>query len=60
MDQFLQPPFSSGFNDNIYHKGNISTMPDLDVFPLLEFKTLDLVVTKKMGTLGATFVLKNA
>ena len=27
-----------GFNDNIYHEGNPSKMPDFDVFSLLEFR----------------------
>ena len=27
-----------GFNDNIYHEGNLSKMPDFDVFSLLEFR----------------------
>ena len=30
----LQTPFSVGFNDNIYHKGNISKVPDFEVFSL--------------------------
>ena len=30
--KFLQSPFPLGFNDNIYHEGNISKMPGLDVF----------------------------
>ena len=30
--KFLQSPFPLGFNDNIYHEGNISKMPDFDVF----------------------------
>ena len=34
----LQAPFSLGFNDNIYHEGNISKMPDFDVFSLLDVK----------------------
>ena len=33
----LQTPYQLGFNDNIYHEGNISKMPDFDVFSLLEF-----------------------
>ena len=33
--QFASP---LGFNDNIYHVGNISKMPDYDVFSLLEFR----------------------
>ena len=32
----LQTPFPLGFNDNIYHEGNISKMPDFDIFSLLE------------------------
>ena len=36
---FLQSLFLLGFNDNIYHEGNISKMPDFDVFfSVLEFK----------------------
>ena len=31
-------PFPLGFNDNIYHEGNISKMPDFDVFSLLEIR----------------------
>ena len=27
-----------GFNDNIYHEGNISKMPDFDMFSLLEIR----------------------
>ena len=27
-----------GFNDSIYHEGNLSKMPDFDVFSLLEFR----------------------
>ena len=34
----LQTPFPLGFNDNIYHEGNISKMPDFDVFSLLEVR----------------------
>ena len=29
--KLLQTPFPLGFNDNIYHEGNISKMPDFDV-----------------------------
>ena len=32
----MQSPFPLGFNDIIYHKGNISKMPDFDVFSALE------------------------
>ena len=34
----LQTPFPLGFNDNIYHEGNTSKMPDFDVFSLLEIR----------------------
>ena len=34
----LQTPFPQGFNDTIYHEGNISKMPDFDVFSLLEIR----------------------
>ena len=27
-----------GFNDNIYHGGYLSKMPDFEVYPLLEFR----------------------
>ena len=30
--KLLQTPHPLGFNDNIYHKGNISRLPDYDVF----------------------------
>ena len=32
----LQTPFPLGFNDNIYHEGNISKMPDFKVFSRLD------------------------
>ena len=36
----MQSPFPLGFNDNIYHEGNISKMPDFDgFFSVLERKT---------------------
>ena len=28
----MQSPFTLSFNDNINHEGNISKMPDFDVF----------------------------
>ena len=34
----LQTPFPLGFNNNIYHQGNISKMPDFDVFSLLDIR----------------------
>ena len=36
--KLLQTPYPLGFNDNIYHEGNLSKMPDFDVFSLLEFR----------------------
>ena len=36
--KLLQTPFPLGFNDNIYHQGNISKMPDFDVFSLLDIR----------------------
>ena len=34
--KLLQSAFPLGYNDNIYQEGNISKMPDFDVFSLLE------------------------
>ena len=36
--KLLQTPYPLGFNDNIYHQGNLSKMPNFDVFSLLEFR----------------------
>ena len=36
--KLLQTPFPLGFNDNIYHQGNISKMPDFDIFFLLDIR----------------------
>ena len=36
--KLLQTPFPLGFNDNIYHEGNMSKMLDFDVFSLLEIR----------------------
>ena len=36
--KLLQTPFPLGFNDSIYHEGNISKMPNFDVFSLLEIR----------------------
>ena len=36
--KLLQTPFPLGFNDNIYHEGNISKMLDSGVFSLLEIR----------------------
>ena len=38
MDKIITNTFPLGFNDNIYHEGNISKMPDFDVFSLLEIR----------------------
>ena len=60
---FLQSPFPLRFNDYIYHEGNISKMPDFDVFSLfwnVKNVKVDLMVNVKMATLSAKFVLKNA
>ena len=58
----LQSHFPLGFNDNIYHEGNISKMPDFDVFSVLECKKRKSrsMVNVKKATLSAKFVLKNA
>ena len=49
----LQTPFPLGFNDNIYHEGNISKMPDFDAFSLLDIKNVinDPMVSAKMAIL---------
>ena len=36
--QLLQTPHPLGFNDNIYDEGNISRLPDFDVFSLLDIR----------------------
>ena len=36
--KLLQTLFPLGFNDNIYHQGNISNMPDFDIFSLLDIR----------------------
>ena len=38
MDKIITNTFPLGFNDNIYHEGNISKMPDFDVFSLFEIR----------------------
>ena len=37
--KLLETPYPQGFNDNIYHIGNLSKIPDFDVFSMLEFRT---------------------
>ena len=36
--KLLQTPHPLGFNDNIYHEGNISRLPDFDVFSPLDIR----------------------
>ena len=36
--KLLQSASPLGFNDNIFQEGNISRMPDFDVFSLLEIR----------------------
>ena len=36
--KLLQSASPLGFNDSIYHEGNISKMPDFDAFSLLEIR----------------------
>ena len=49
--KLLQTPFPLGFNDNIYHEGNIFKMPDFDVLTLSESRKRksDLMVYGKKG-----------
>ena len=56
----MQSLFPLGFNDNIYHEGNVSKMPDFDFFLFLNVKNVkvELMVNVKMATLSAKFVLK--
>ena len=59
--KFLQSHFPLGFNDNIYHEGNISKMPEFGVFLFWNVKNVkvELTVNDKMATISAKFVLKN-
>ena len=59
--KFLQSHIPLGFNDNIYHEGNISKMPDFGVFLFWNVKNVkvELMVNNEMATLSAKFVLKN-
>ena len=58
----LKSTFLLGFNDNLYHKDNISKMPDFDFFLFLNIKNVkvDLMVKEKTPSLSAKFVLKKA
>ena len=38
MDKIITNTFSLGFIASIYHEGNISKMPDFDMFSLLEIR----------------------
>ena len=57
----LQTPFPPGFNDDIYHEGNISKMPDFDGFflPLLDIRNIinDPMVSAKMVILNENIKL---
>ena len=51
---FFALTFPLGFNDKLYHEGNISKMPDFDVFfSLLKFKRRKRLISKRK------LVLKN-
>ena len=39
--KLLESASPLGFNDNIYQEGNISKMPDFDVFSLLEIRNVN-------------------
>ena len=53
--KLLQTPYPLGINDNIYHEGNISKMPEFDVLSLLEFfkRKLDHTDLRKMEIVNA-------
>ena len=55
----LQTPFPLEFNDNIYHEGNISKMPDFDALSLLDIKNVinDPMVSAKMAILNENIKL---
>ena len=36
--KLLQTPHPLGFNDNVYHEGNISRLPDFDAFSLFDIR----------------------
>ena len=59
--KLLQTPYPLGFNDNIYNEGNLSKMPDFDVFSLLEFRKrkLDHTELRKMEIVNAKVVFKS-
>ena len=61
LSKLLQIPYPLGFNVIIYHEGNISKMPDFDVFSLLEFRkrTARSHGIKKNGNRKAKVVFKN-
>ena len=51
--------FPLGFNDNIYHEGNISKLPDFDAFSLSDIKNVinDPMVSAKMAILNENIKL---
>ena len=62
--KLLQTPYPLGFNDNIYHEGNLPKMPDFDVFSLLEFRkrtatNVDHMELRKMEIVNAKVVFKS-
>ena len=59
--RFLQSPFPLGFNDNIYHEGNIFKCQILMCFFLFwNVKNVKVDLMVNLGTLSAKFELKNA
>ena len=58
----MQSFFPFGINYNIYHEGNISKMPDFDIFLFWNVKNvkLNLKVNEISATLSAKFVLTHA
>ena len=40
--KLIQTPHPLGFNDNIYHEGNISRLPEVDVFSLLDIRKCNI------------------
>ena len=59
--KLLQSASHLGFNDNIYQEGNISKMPDFDVFSLLEIQkknaNADLIGNVKKEMTNVKYVL---
>ena len=60
--KLLQTASPLGLNDNIYHEGNISKMPDFDVFSLLEIrkrKSNEKAMNRNWGNQKTNPALKN-